>query len=65
MIAGGQGKWTGKILRFGHMGHVEWGDIGAALRVLAKTLNEFGHPADPGTAEAAGREAFESTLVAR
>jgi aspartate aminotransferase-like enzyme len=65
VIAGGQGKWTGKILRFGHMGHVEWPDIGAALRVLAETLTEFGQPADPATTEAAGREAFESALVAR
>jgi aspartate aminotransferase-like enzyme len=65
VIAGGQGKWTGKILRFGHMGHVEWPDIGSALRVLAETLDEFGHPADPGASETAGREAFESALVAR
>jgi len=65
VIAGGQGKWTGKILRFGHMGHVEWPDIGDALRVLAQTLTEFGQPADATTTEAAGREAFESALVAR
>jgi len=65
VIAGGQGKWTGKILRFGHMGHVEWPDIGDALRVLAQTLTEFGQPADAATTEAAGREAFESALVAR
>jgi len=65
VIAGGQGKWTGKILRFGHMGHVEWPDIGSALRVLAETLAEFGHSADPDGSEAAGREAFEFALVAR
>src|SRR4029077_16651678 len=65
VIAGGQGKWTSKILRFGHMGHVEWPDIAAALRVLAETLTEFGQPADAGTTEAAGRDAFESALVAR
>jgi len=65
VIAGGQGKWTGKILRFGHMGHVEWPDIGAAVRVMAETLNEFGYPADPVGSEAAGREAFDSALVAR
>jgi hypothetical protein len=47
------------------MGHVEWPDIGAALRVLAETLTEFGQPADPAATEAAGREAFESALVAR
>jgi aspartate aminotransferase-like enzyme len=65
VIAGGQGKWTGKILRFGHMGDVDWPEIGDAVRVLAETLTEFGHPADPEAAEAAGREAFESNLVAR
>src|SRR5438067_3850357 len=65
VIAGGQGKWTGKILRFGHMGHVDWSDIGSALRVLAETLGEYGQPADPDATESAGREAFESALVAR
>ena len=65
VIAGGQAKWTGKILRFGHMGHVVWPDIGDALRDLAETLREFGHPPDPVATEAAGREAFESALVAR
>ncbi len=65
VIAGGQGKWTGKILRFGHMGHVEWPDIGSALRILAETLTEFGHPADPDATESAGRATFESALVAR
>jgi len=65
VIAGGQGKWTGRILRFGHMGHVEWPDIGDALRVLAETLAEFGYPADSGASETAGRKAFESALVAR
>ena len=65
VIAGGQGKWTGKILRFGHMGHVEWPDIGSALRVLAETLGEYGQPSDPDATESAGREAFESALVAR
>ena len=65
VIAGGQGKWVGKILRFGHMGDVDWDDIGDAISVLAETLGEFGHPADRAAAEAAGREAFESALVAR
>jgi aspartate aminotransferase-like enzyme len=65
VIAGGQGKWTGKILRFGHMGDVDWPEIGDAVRVLAETLTEFGHATDAIAAEAAGREAFESSLVAR
>jgi len=65
VIAGGQGQWSGRILRFGHMGDVEWQEIGDAVRVLAETLSEFGHPTDASAAEAAGREAFESALVAR
>jgi aspartate aminotransferase-like enzyme len=65
VIAGGQGQWTGRILRFGHMGDVEWQEIGDAVRVLAETLSEFGHPTDSAAAETAGREAFESALVAR
>ena len=47
VIAGGQGKWTGKILRFGHMGHVDWPDIGVALRVLAETLTDSVSPRIP------------------
>jgi aspartate aminotransferase-like enzyme len=65
VVAGGQGKWVGKILRFGHMGDVDWPDIGAAVTVLAETLGEYGHPSDATGAEAAGRAAFESALVAR
>jgi aspartate aminotransferase-like enzyme len=65
VVAGGQGKWVGKILRFGHMGDVDWPDIGAAVTVLAETLGEYGHPSDATAAEAAGRAAFESALVAR
>jgi len=65
VIAGGQGKWVGRILRFGHMGDVDWPDIGDAISILAQTLGEFGYPADGAAAEAAGRAAFESTFVAR
>ncbi len=65
VVAGGQGKWVGKILRSGHMGDVDWPDIGAAVTVLAETLGEYGHPSDAHAAAAAGRAAFESALVAR
>lgn len=65
IIAGGQGAWTGRILRFGHMGYVDWPEIGDAVRVLAETLNDFGHRTDAAAAEAAGQQAFESALVAR
>jgi aspartate aminotransferase-like enzyme len=63
IIAGGQGQWAGRILRFGHMGDVEWPEIGDAVRVLAETLDEFGHPTDPAAAETAGRRAFEAAFA--
>jgi aspartate aminotransferase-like enzyme len=63
IIAGGQGQWAGRILRFGHMGDVDWPEIGDAVRVLAETLSEFGHPADATAAEAAGRLAFEAAFA--
>ena len=65
VVAGGQGKWAGRILRFGHMGDVEWADIGNALTVMAETLGEHGHPTDAAAVEAAGRRAFEAALVPR
>ncbi len=65
VIAGGQGKWAGRILRFGHMGDVAWDSIGSAIRVLSETLVEFGEPADPAAAEAAGRNAYEAAMAPR
>jgi aspartate aminotransferase-like enzyme len=64
IIAGGQGQWTGKILRFGHMGGVDWPEIGDAVRVLAETLDEFGIRTDAPAAESAGRMAFEVAFEA-
>ena len=40
VIAGGQGKWAGKILRFGHMGEVGIDEAYAAAR--ATTLSILG-----------------------
>ncbi len=64
VIAGGQGKWAGRILRFGHMGDIDWPPIGDALGVLAMTLAEFGYPADAEAVRAAGHAAFESAAAA-
>lgn len=64
VVAGGQGKWAGRIIRFGHMGDVDWPDIGSGIAVLAETLAEHGFAADPVAAERAGRQAFEAALVA-
>jgi aspartate aminotransferase-like enzyme len=50
VIAGGQGKWAGRILRMGHMGQVASEEIADALAVLGATLAEFGVRTDPVTA---------------
>jgi aspartate aminotransferase-like enzyme len=65
VIAGGQGKWTGKILRFGHMGEVGMDEMVEALEIMAGTLPEFGHPADASAAARAAREAFDAALAIR
>ena len=63
VIAGGQGKWTGKILRFGHMGEVGIDEMAEALQIMGTTLPEFGHAADPEAGAGAARAAFEAALT--
>jgi aspartate aminotransferase-like enzyme len=60
VLAGGQGKWTGRILRIGHMGDVAWGEIDAALTVMGETLEALGRPADPAAARDAGRATYDA-----
>jgi aspartate aminotransferase-like enzyme len=60
VLAGGQGKWTGRILRLGHMGDVTWEEIAAALETLALGLTDVGRPADGPAARAAGRAAHDA-----
>ena len=64
VIAGGQGKWTGRILRFGHMGDVGIDEMAEALEIMGGTLPEFGHPADGAAAAGAARQAFEAQAAA-
>jgi len=59
VIAGGQGKWAGRIFRFGHMGEVGIDEMAEALEIMGGTLPEFGHDADGAAAAAAARDAFE------
>ena len=40
VMAGGQDALKGRIVRLGHMGYVDWGDILAGLAVLAHTLGQ-------------------------
>jgi aspartate aminotransferase-like enzyme len=62
VIAGGQGKWSGRILRFGHMGEVGIGEMAEALEIMGGVLPEFGHPADGAAAGRAARETFEAAV---
>ncbi|MDQ3689867.1 MAG: alanine--glyoxylate aminotransferase family protein [Chloroflexota bacterium] len=59
VIAGGQGKWTDRIFRFGHMGDVGIEEMAEALALMGGTLPEFGHAADGGAAADAARDAYE------
>lgn len=60
VIAGGQGKWAGRILRFGHMGDVGIEEMVAAIELMGGTLAEFGHEVDPAAAAAATRDAHHA-----
>ncbi len=64
VIAGGQGKWSGKILRFGHMGDVGIDEMVEALGLMADCLPEFGIRADGAAAAAVAREAYDATEAA-
>jgi aspartate aminotransferase-like enzyme len=63
IIAGGQGKWVGRILRFGHMGDVGIDEMAEAIATMGGTLSEFGVPADPAVAADATRQAFEAAAT--
>ena len=45
VLAGGQGKLTGKIFRIGHLGLVEEADIRGALDALSQSLAKLGYKA--------------------
>ena len=63
IIAGGQGKWVGRILRFGHMGDVGIDEMAGAIAIMGGTLAEFGMPADPAKAADTTRQAFEAAAT--
>lgn len=42
VMAGGQGRLKGRIVRLGHMGHVDYGDVLAGLAALAGALRLTG-----------------------
>ena len=63
VIAGGQGKWAGRILRFGHMGEVGIDEMIDALERMGVTLGEQGMSADVDAAARAARDVFEGATA--
>jgi aspartate aminotransferase-like enzyme len=63
VIAGGQGQWTGRILRFGHMGEVVIDELADAMETMAETLVELGRPADGAAAAVAVNAAYDAALA--
>jgi len=55
VVAGGQGRLEGRIIRIGHMGYVQEAQVAAVLRGLAEVLPALGHPV-PGAAATAELE---------
>jgi aspartate aminotransferase-like enzyme len=57
VLAGGQGKLTGKIFRLGHLGSVTVEEILGAIAVLERVTLEQGRRIEPGRAVAAAQAA--------
>jgi len=57
VLAGGQGKLTGKIFRLGHLGSVTLEEILGAISVLEFASIAFGRSVRPGSAVAAAQVA--------
>ncbi len=63
VLAGGQGKLTGKIFRLGHLGSVTLGEILEALETLESVSIDWGREVERGAAAAAAeRAAAEAAL---
>ena len=57
VVAGGQGKLTGRIFRLGHLGSVTVGEIVEAIQTLEAVSIAWGRDVTPGTAVAAAERA--------
>ncbi len=64
VVAGGQGKWAGRIMRFGHMGMVEIDEMIDAVRVMGETMGDHGFGTDVPAACQATRDAYEASRSA-
>jgi aspartate aminotransferase-like enzyme len=63
VLAGGQGKLTGKIFRLGHLGSVTLDEILEAIETLEAVSVDWGREVERGAAVAAARRAAESTAT--
>ena len=61
VLAGGQGKLTGKIFRLGHLGSVTLEEILGAIGTLEVVSLAHGRPVEPGSAVAAAQRAALAT----
>jgi alanine-glyoxylate transaminase/serine-glyoxylate transaminase/serine-pyruvate transaminase len=57
ILAGGQGKLSGKIFRLGHLGSVTVDEILGVIAVLERVSLEAGRPIEPGRAVGAAQAA--------
>ena len=64
IVAGGQGKWAGRIMRFGHMGMVEIEEMVEAVRVMGETMGDHGFQPDVSAAMAATQGAYDAARSA-
>jgi aspartate aminotransferase-like enzyme len=60
VLAGGQGRLTGKILRVGHLGAVNVRDIVAAMEILGQAAQALGLSADPSAGARAAQDAADA-----
>ncbi len=60
--AGGQGELKGKIVRIGHIGYVDLGDVTAALAALERAVAEAGGAVEGGVAVERARAAHAEAV---
>ncbi len=58
IVAGGQGKMEGQLVRVAHLGFVTLQDIVAFFSALELTLRDLNQPVEPGTAMTAALRAY-------
>lgn len=61
-IAGGQGKLSGRICRFGHCGYYDYRDVFTGIGALELVLTELGRPVTLGEGAAAVQRAMADAM---